>query len=61
MLQPLLRESAQNSSLFRALLARQDRPFAEDKAVEHMLESGSAAKDAGKTVCVVERGVKSYG
>ena len=37
-------------------------PFsAEDKAVELMLESGSAIEDARKTVCVIERGVRIYG
>jgi hypothetical protein len=37
-------------------------PFsANDKVVKLMLESGSAAEDVGKTLCVIERSVKSYG
>jgi hypothetical protein len=37
-------------------------PFsADDKVVRLMLESGSAVEDAGKAVCVIERGVRSYG
>jgi len=37
-------------------------PFsADDKAIELMLESGSAVKDAENAVCVIERFVRSYG
>lgn len=35
--------------------------FADNKAAEHMLESGSAAEDARKTMCIIERSVESYG
>jgi hypothetical protein len=33
---------------------------ADDKALKLMLESGSAIEDVGKTVRVIERGVRSY-
>jgi hypothetical protein len=33
---------------------------ADDKVIELMLESGSAVEDAGKTVCVIERSVRSH-
>jgi hypothetical protein len=32
-----------------------------DKVIELMLESGNTIEDAGKSVCVIERSVRSYG
>jgi hypothetical protein len=35
--------------------------FADDKAVEHTLESSSAVEATGKSVCVIKEGVRSCG